>query len=218
MRTAAAELQSEVLNEIRQEPSVDIARVGVAVERGVVTLTGQVRTLAERQTVEAAAKRVRGVTAVANELLVDLLDEHVRGDVEIANAAVDALRWHVNVPEERIKVAVAKGWVTLTGEVPAYYQRSAAESAVLFLTGVRGVTNSIVLKPTAKVRDVRHQLAAPLHRYAQVEAEGIEVLTEGDKVTLNGRVHTWAERDLVQGAAWRVPGIAHVDNRLLVSG
>jgi osmotically-inducible protein OsmY len=217
MRTVQSDLQNNVLAELRWEPGIDSSRIGVAIEKGVVELTGQVRTLAEKRAAEAAVKRVRGVTAVANELEVELLAVHVRGDVDIAKAAVDALKWNVNVPDERIKVTVAKGWVTLEGTVPAAYQRLAAESSVEALTGVKGVLNHITVTPSASAQDVRRQLTSALHRYAQLEADSVDIAAEGNKITLTGKVHSWAERDLVQGAAWKVPGVAHVDNRLLVS-
>lgn len=216
MQTTQSDLQTTVLAELRWEPGIDSSRIGVAIEKGVVELRGQVRTFAEKLAAEAAVKRVRGVNAVANELEVDLVSTHVRGDVDIAKAAVDALRWNVNVPDENIKVTVAKGWVTLEGSVPNAYQRLAAESSVESLTGVRGVANRIAVVPQASSKDVRRQLTVALHRYAQLEADAVQVAADGDKVTLTGKVRSWAERDLVQGAAWKVPGVAHVDNRVLV--
>jgi osmotically-inducible protein OsmY len=216
MQTIQSDLQNNVLAELRWEPGVDSSRIGVAIEQGVVELTGQVSTFAEKQAVEAAVKRVRGVTAVANELQVELLTTHVRGDVDIAKAAMDALRWNVNVPEERIKLTVAKGWVTLEGSVTAAYQRVAAETAVEYLTGVKGVSNKIDLTPEASAKDVRRQLTVALHRYAQLEADAVKVAADGNKVMLTGTVHSWAERDLAQNAAWKVPGVTHVDNRLVV--
>ena len=216
MQSTQSDLQGHVLAELRWEPSIDASRNGVAVEKGVVELTGLVRTYAERQTAEAAVKRVRGVSAVANELKVDLITTHVRGDVDIAKAAMDALRWNVNVPDERIKVTVSKGWITLEGNVPYAYHRIAAESAVESLTGVVGVVNKITVAAQASPKDVRRQLVTALHRYAQLEAEAVQIAADGSKITLTGTVQSWAERDLVQNAAWRVPGVTHVDNKLTV--
>ncbi|HEX6810410.1 MAG TPA: BON domain-containing protein [Planctomycetota bacterium] len=217
MQTTQSDLQNNVLAELRWEPGIDSSRIGVAIEKGVVELTGQVRTFTEKRAAEAAVKRVRGVFAVANELEVDLLSIHVRSDVDIAKAAIDALRWNVNVPDERLKVSVDKGWVTLEGSVSAAYQRLAAEYAVESLTGVKGVLNHITVAPATSAKDVRRQLTTALHRYAQLEADAVQVAADGAKVTLTGKVHSWAERDLVQGAAWRVPGVTHVDNRILVT-
>jgi osmotically-inducible protein OsmY len=216
MQTTQSDLQNNVLAELRWEPGIDSSRIGVAIQKGVVELTGQVRTFAEKQAVEMAVKRVRGVTAVANELHVDLIPSHVRTDVDIAKAAMDALRWNVNVPDERIKVTVDKGWITLDGNVLHAYQRLAAESAVEDLMGVRGVSNRITLAPEVSAKDVRRQLTAALHRYAQIEAEAVNVTADGNRITLSGTVHSWAERDLAQGAAWKAPGVTHVDNHLIV--
>jgi osmotically-inducible protein OsmY len=217
MQATQIDLQNNVLAELRWEPGIDSSRIGVAIEKGVVELTGQVRTFAQKRAAEAAVKRVRGVDAVANELEVELLSTHQRGDVDIAKAARDVLMWHVNVPHERIQVTVDKGWVTLEGNVSAAYERFAAESAVESLTGVKGVNNKITVAPQANAKDVRRQLTTALHRYAQVEADAVQVAADGSRVVLTGKVHSWAERDLVQHAAWKVPGVAHVDNRILVS-
>jgi osmotically-inducible protein OsmY len=216
MGQTRSDLQDHVLAEIRWEPGIDSSRIGVAVEQGVVALTGQVRTFAERQVVEAAVKRVRGVTAVANELQVDLAPTHARGDVDIAKAAMEALRWHVNVPEERIKVSVDRGRVRLEGSVTSAHQRLAAQTAIECLTGVQGVVNEIAIAPGASAQDVRRQLTAALHRYAQLEADAITIVADGSKVTLTGTVCSWAEHDLAQTAAWKVPGVTLVDNKLSV--
>jgi osmotically-inducible protein OsmY len=216
MQTTQSDLQNNILAELRWEPGVDASRIGVAIEQGVVELTGQVSTFAEKQAAEAAVKRVRGVTAVANELKVDLAAPHVRTDVDIAKAAMDALVWSVNVPDEGIKVTVDKGWITLEGSVAHAYQRLAAHTAVEYLTGVRGVSNKIVLTPEVSAKDVRRQLTVALHRYAQLEADAVNVAAEGNKVTLTGTVRSWADRDLAQSAAWKAPGVTHVDNKLIV--
>jgi osmotically-inducible protein OsmY len=216
MQTIQSELQKNVLTEIRWEPGLDCSRIGVVVEQGVVALTGKVRTLAQRQAAENAVKRVRGVTAVANELEVDLIAAHQRDDVDVAKAAVDALRWNASVPDERLVVTVTRGWVTLEGKVDYAHQRAAAVAAVEVLTGVRGVTNRITVAPVLAAKDVRRQLTAALHRQAQLDADAIRIEVQGDRITLGGDVHSWTERDRVQDAAWRVPGVAHVDNHLAV--
>lgn len=177
-------------------------------------LTGQVRSLAEKLAAERAAKRVRGVHAVANELRVEVISGHVRDDVDIAKAVQNALRWNVSVPDDRIKIAVSKGWVSLEGDVPYGYQRRAAEAAVEHLVGVVGVTNSIVVRPPVSPGDVRRQLNAALHRYAQLEAQQVQVETSGGKVVLTGRVRSWHERQLAEDAAWAAPGVTNVDNRI----
>lgn len=216
MQTAESPLQNHVIAELRWEPGIDSSRIGVAVQKGVIELSGHVRTFAERLAAEAAVKRVRGVAAIANELQVDLVAHHVRSDADIAQAVLAALRWNVHIPDGRIKVSVSKGWITLEGTVPAAYQRQAAERAVEDLTGVTGVTNKIAIAPPTTVKDVRAQLTKALHRYAQLEADAVDVQTDGTRVTLTGTVHSWAEHDLVHNAAWKAPGVTHVDNKILV--
>jgi osmotically-inducible protein OsmY len=216
MQTLQSETQNNILAELRWEPGLDASRIGVAVEQGVVALTGKVQTLAQRQTAEAAVKRVRGVTAVANDLEVELVSGHERNDVDIAKAAMDALHWNVSVPDERLTITVTRGWVTLEGKVDYAHQRSAAVAAVEVLTGVRGVTNKITITPSVAAKDVRRQLAIALHRQAQLDANAIKIDVRGDRITLSGDVHSWTERDAVQNAAWRVPGVAHVDNNLAI--
>jgi osmotically-inducible protein OsmY len=127
------------------------------------------------------------------------------------------LRWNVLVPDEQIKITVADGWVTLEGKVSHDYQRRTALTVVQHLTGVVGVTNLIGIETQVSPLDLRRKLTTALHRYAQVEADGVHVKTEGGKVTLTGKVRSWRERDLVQEAAWSAPGVTEVDNRLLVT-
>jgi osmotically-inducible protein OsmY len=172
--------------------------------------------LLDRHTAEEVVKRVRGVHAVANELAVDLLDDFRRDDVQIANAVEHALRWNVMLPADRFRVAVSKGWVTIEGEVPFAFQRRALQDTVEHLFGVRGLTNLVSVKPAAAPEDVRRRINTALHRYAQLEADGIQVDVSGRKVVLHGKVRSWAERDRVQTAAWSAPGVSEVDNHLEV--
>jgi osmotically-inducible protein OsmY len=217
MKTMLNSLQKDVESELQWDPILDSARIGVAVDQGVVVLTGHVRNWMERHAAEEAVKRVRGVNTVANELKVDLQPAETRDDVEIGRIARDALRWNVLVPDEQIKVTVANGWVTLDGKVPYDFQRRNALAAVQHLTGVVGVSNLIRIETQVSPLDLRRKLTAALHRYAQLEADHIQVKTEGSKVTLTGKVRSWPERDLVQETAWSAPGVTDVDNRLMVS-
>jgi osmotically-inducible protein OsmY len=216
MKTAQTSLQKDILDELQWEPSLDSSRIGVSIEKGVAVLTGHVRNLVERGVAERAAKRVRGVTAVANELTVDLGRLEARDDADIAKAAVQALSWNVMVPQNRVQVTVSNGVVTLEGEVGYAYQRTAAQNTVEQLTGVKSVYNRLVVKPSVAPIDLRRKLNAALHRYARVEAEGINADVEGSRVVLRGKVHSWAERDIVQEAAWAAPGVSEVDNRLSI--
>ncbi len=216
MKTLTSNLRQNVLDELEWEPSIDAARIGVAVEKGVVVLTGHVRSLLDRRRAEEVAKRVRGVYAVANELAVDLIDAFQRDDVQIATAVEQALRWNVSLPADRFRVVVSKGWVTVEGEVPFAYQRQALQDTVEHILGVRGLTNRVTVRPSVAPNDLRRRINTALHRYAQVEAENVEVDVTGSKISLGGKVRSWAERDQVQAAAWSAPGVTEVDNHIEV--
>jgi osmotically-inducible protein OsmY len=191
--------------------------VGVAVADGVVTLTGHLDSYAEKYAAERAAQRVAGVKAVAVELDVRPIAGHQHTDAEIAAAVEWALRWNSLVPEERVKVMVERGWVTLSGELDWDYQREQALKAVRPLTGVLGVTNQMTLKPQVTPSNITQRIQNALQRQAEREAKGIEVVVSGHTVTLKGQVHSWAERKAAQGAAWSAPGISSVVNELRVA-
>ena len=211
-----AQLKKDVQAELEWDPCIDAAHVGVAVQDGVVTLTGHLRTFAEKSAVERAVKRVAGVRGVAVELDVQLEPPHRVSDAEIAAAVQTAFKWHALVPEDRIHFTVEKGWVTLTGLVDWEHQRHNAEAAVRPLTGVLGVANKIHLREREAPDYVAHRIHEALARYAEDEATHIEVLVEGGTATLRGTVHSWAERDIVQHATWSAPGIQRVFNELKI--
>lgn len=212
-----AQLKKDVEAELDWDASVDATHVGVAVKDGVVTLSGHLDTYAEKIAAERAAQRVEGVKALAVELDVKLAPGHRRSDAEIAAAAESALKWSTLVPEDRITVRVERGWVTLSGEVDWDYQRNHAAKAVRPLTGVVGVTNQIALKPQVTPANITHRIQSALQRQAEREAQHIEVIVSGHTVTLKGQVHSWAERNAAQGAAWSAPGITSVINQLRVA-
>jgi osmotically-inducible protein OsmY len=209
-----SELRRDVEKELEWDPAVDERRIGVAVIDGVVTLTGEVSTYAEKWKAERAVERVAGVRGVANELEVRLLGE--RTDTDIAKAATDALKWHVTVPADKIKVRVDKGWITLTGEVNWDFQRRAAERAVRDLPGVRGITNLIAIKPRVEPRDLKQKIEETFKREAALDARGIVVQVEGGEVTLRGKVRSWLERHEAEKAAWSAPGVTAVHNYITV--
>lgn len=211
-----AQLKLDVANELQWDPSINAAHVGVAVDNGVVTLTGHLNTFAEKFAIERAVRRVEGVKAVAIELDVKLAPGHVRSDTEIAHAVESALRWHALVPDDRVVAKVEKGWVTLGGELDWDYQRDSAERAVRTLTGVVGVSNLITLKPQVTPADIASRIRAALTRHAEREANHIDVAIAGSTVTLRGQVDSLAERAAAQGAAWAAPGITSVVNQLAV--
>ena len=210
------ELQQDVLRELEWEPSVDGAHIGVAVKQGVVTLTGHVSSYAEKYAAEKAAKRVHGVRAVANELDVKLPGSSQRTDEDIAAAAVSALRANTLVPDDKIKVTVNGGWVTLEGEAEWQYEKDAAEEAVRYLTGVKGVTNLINVKPRANPQDIKAKIEDALKRTAELDAQRISVEADGGKVILRGTVRSWAERETAERETWSAPGVWSVENYITV--
>ncbi|APW60546.1 BON domain-containing protein [Paludisphaera borealis] len=211
------ELQRDVLDELQWEPSVDAAEIGVTARDGVVTFTGCVPTYAEKVAAERVAKRIHGVKAVANDIEVRPIGTGERTDTEIAQAAVNALRWTSTVPGERVKVAVSKGWITLDGDVDWCYQKEAAEKAVHSQIGVRGVINQITIKPRASASDVKSRIEAAFRRSAELDAMKVQVETHDGKVTLRGDVRSWAERQEAERTAWSAPGVVQVEDLITVS-
>lgn len=209
-----SELRRDVERELELEPSVDERRIGVAVLDGIVTLTGEVRSYAEKWQAERTVERVSGVRGIVDELEVKPATE--RSDTDIARAAADVLKWNVLVPSDRIKVRVENGWLTLEGDVEWEYQRRAAERAVRNLPGVKGISNLIVVKPRVEPSDVRRKIEEAFEREAAIDAQHIDVAVNGSEVTLSGRVRSWAERHAAEKAAWSVPGVTAVHNYLTV--
>lgn len=211
-----SELKHDVEHELKWEPSVNEAHIGVSVKSGVVTLSGHVPAYAEKYAAEKAAKRVYGVKAVADELDVKLPGSSKRTDEDIAAACVAGLKAHYSVPDDKIKILVRSGWVTLEGEVEWQYQRAAAETAVRYLTGVVGVTDSISVKARVSTKDVKEKIEAAFKRSAEIDARRVAVDTHDGKVVLRGSVRSWAEREEAQQAAWAAPGVVAIENDLVV--
>lgn len=214
------DVQRSVQNQLNWEPGIsNPSKIGVAVKDGVVTLTGTVNSYFEKWAAERAAKRIAGVRALAVELEVKLFGSFKRTDTDIAKAAEDYLNWDVTVPNDRVKVIVEDGWVTLDGSVDWQYQKANAEDDVRNLAGVRGVSNNIVLKPVATVApaEIKSKIEAALKRSAILDAQSIKVQTEGSKVTLTGNVTSWVEREEAENAAWAAPGVTDVKDLINIS-
>jgi osmotically-inducible protein OsmY len=211
-----AELKADVLAELAWDPVLDAAAIGVIAKDGLVTLTGHLDTFAQKHAAERAVRRVAGVRGIAVELDVKLAPEHRRTDSDIAQAAIAALRWNSLVPDEHVKVEVEDAWVTLTGEVDWPYQFSSAEQCIRPLTGVRGITNLVKVKPRVRGNDIAHQITAALTRHAEREAQHIDIDVEDGTVTLSGSVDSLAEHDAAIGAAFGTRGVTSVVDKLEV--
>jgi len=209
-------LRQFIIDELDFEPSIDAANIGVAVEKGVVTLTGHVANYVEKLAAERAVKRVKGVKAIAQEIEVRFSNQPKRSDDEIAQRALDILTWSVQVPADSIQVKVEKGWITLTGAVEWQYQKQAAESAVRHLSGILRVSNMIEIEPHVAAADVHRKIMDSLKRNAEVEADSIRVVVDNGKVILEGKVKAWYERNLAERAAWSAPGVKAVEDRLSI--
>ena len=211
-------LRQNIIDELDFEPRVSSAHIGVAVQDGVVTLSGHVGSYAEKLAAEKAVKRVKGVKAIAEEIDVRYPEDKKTADDEIAARALSLLRWSAVVPTDSVMVKVQDGWVNLSGQVTWQFQRSAAEAEVRRLSGVVGVVNSITIKPRVQPVDIKHQIEAAFKRNAEIDARGIQVSVEdGGRVSLDGTVHDWREREAAGHAAWMAAGVMRVDDRLRIS-
>jgi osmotically-inducible protein OsmY len=210
------DLKQHVQSALDWEPSLDASDIGVSVDEGVVTLRGNVASYAEKVAAERVALRVYGVKAVANDVAVHLVSSFERTDTEIAQAAVGALKWNTVVPKDRVSVTVTNGWLTLSGTLDWQYQKDAAARAVRDLMGVKGVTNNITVQPRVKTIDVRDKIEAAFKRSAEIDARRINVNAADGKVILSGNVHSWAERQEAERAAWAAPGVTQVEDRLTI--
>jgi osmotically-inducible protein OsmY len=210
-----SEIQSDVMNELLWDPSVASSHISATSREGIVTLRGTVPHYFDKVTAEEAVQRVGGVRAVADEIEVDLMGSYRRTDEDIAEAALNALKWNYSTPLN-IKVVVEKGWITLSGIADWDYQRSAAKKAVAQLMGVCGVINHITIKSKVQPADVKTRIEAALKRSAESEGRKIGVAINGDQVTLTGKVHSFSEIEDATFAAWNAPGVMKVKNELRI--
>jgi osmotically-inducible protein OsmY len=216
IRKSDAELKTDVLAELKYEPSVKVTDIGVLAKDGAVTLNGYVGSYGEKWDAVNAAKRVAGVNAIADDIEVKLPDSIRRTDGEIAAAAANQIDWSTTIPRGAVEVTVSEGQTTLEGEVEWWYQKNAAENAVQYLAGVTGVTNAITIKPKLAPGDIETALKSALARSALLDAKTIRVETSANKVLLRGTVRNYFEREEAERVAWAAPGVYSVENQLKV--
>ena len=209
-------VQEDVIRELDWESVVHATEIGVGVKDGIVTLSGVVDSHAAKRAAERAAARVRGVRAVSSQLEVRPAGPVERTDADIAWAAANALAWNALVPQDRIAVSVTTGWILLEGAVERRFQKMAAEDAVADLAGVSGVTNLIAIRPVIPAPELKEEIEEALHRCAEVDPRNIVVEVEGDCARLWGSVHSLAQREAVERAAWSAPGLREVSNHLTI--
>jgi osmotically-inducible protein OsmY len=210
------DIERDVRDELQWDPDLDATDIAVSVRGGVVTLTGFVKSYTDKYEAEAAAKRVAGVSAVANDLEVRMPSVDERPDPEIARDAVSAIKSQLPISSERIKVVVKNGWVTLEGQVEWQYQKNTAENAVRRIKGVKGVSNLIVLKPRAEPTEIKDKIMEAFKRNAELDANRIHVEANGSEVILKGTVRSWVEREEAERVAWSAPGVTRVEDRIVV--
>lgn len=209
-------LRHDIIDALDWDPSVDSANIGVAVDNGVAVLSGHVPNYAQKFAAERIATGVKGVSAIADEIEVRYIGAPGHTDEDIAHRAVQMLNWDVMLPDDAVKVKVSKGWVTLEGQLDWEYQRRAAAADVRKLGGVMGVTNLISLKTRVQPADVSRRIEAALKRDAELEARQVRISALDGKVTLDGKVHSWREREAVERAAWSAPGVHKVEDHLSI--
>ena len=210
------EIQRDVESELEWDPEIDAKNISVKVNDGVVTLTGFTSSYTDKYSAERIASRIAGVRAVANDLEVKLATGSERPDPDIAHDAVERLQRDLPYSSRNIKVIVRTGWITLDGDVDWDFQRREAEAAVRSIKGTKGVTNLIRVKPRVSPTDVKMKIEQALKRSAEIDANNINVEADGSKVTLRGRVRSWAERKEAEKAAWRAPGVSEVVNEIRI--
>lgn len=209
------ELREDVERELAWDPKIDASKIAVTAKNGVVTLTGQVRNFLDKWEAEGVVKRVFGVTGIADDIEV-MLGGSKPNDSDLTERVLNALKWNVSVPADKIKPVVRDGWVTLEGKVRWYYQKTAAEGAVRYMHGVKGVTNSITIDNPVEPQDVSKKITEALTRNARIDAHQISVKASGHTAILDGSVRSVAERDEAEVAAWAAPGVNSVENHLSI--
>lgn len=213
-----SQIQADIMQELIWDPRVSHEHIGVSVTDGIATLSGTIPSYIEKSAAERAAQRVSGVKAVVEKIEVKLSGLYEKDDQDIAEAVLNLFKWHVEIPDKLIKVTVENAWVKLAGEVEWNYQRNAAEKSVRAITGVKGVSNNIILKVREVKADVvKQKIEDALKREALNEAKKINIAINGGTVTLSGKVHSFSEMNDAKLAAWSAPGVTKIENRLQVA-
>jgi osmotically-inducible protein OsmY len=211
-----ADVERNVKEELEWHPDLDATDIAVSVKKGVVTLAGFVKSYLDKYEAETAAKRVDGVSGIANDIGVRMPSVDERPDPDLARDAVMAIRTQLPISADQIKVVVQNGWVNLEGEAEWQYQRQTAENAVRRIKGVKGVNDQIKLKPRAVPSEIKRQIRQAFERNAQLDANHITVETDGSEVILQGTVRSWVEREEAERVAWSAPGVTKLDDRIVV--
>jgi osmotically-inducible protein OsmY len=212
-----SDIKQDLESELKWDPDVNATDVGVTVKNGVVSLTGFVPYYMDKYEAEKAAKRIRGVAAIANDIEVRPPSDYQKTDPELARAAIDAIAIELPSSHDKVKVLAKDGWITLEGEAEWQYQRSRAEAAAHKLRGVKGVINRMTLKPRVVATEIKSKIEDAFKRSAEVDAQHVSVVANGGEVTLAGNVHSWSEKQEAERTAWRAPGVIKVDNHIHIS-
>ncbi len=209
-----SQIQKDVMAQLKWEPFLNASEIGVAVKNGIVTLSGQVDSYLKKIAAEDAAKKIAGVKAIAEDIQIGISPANKKTDTEIAEAVVNALKWHTAVQEDKIKIKVENGLVRLEGEVEWEYQKTNATSAVVNLTGVLGVHNLIVVRPKIVSSSIEKRINEAFHRSATIDSSKITAEVSGTKITLRGKVRSYTEKEDAENAAWNASGVTSVTNNL----
>jgi osmotically-inducible protein OsmY len=210
-------LRQRVIEELNWDLALKAEQILVQVADGIVTLTGNVASHAERWHAEQAVAHVAGVVDLLNQIDVVLPSSHVRTDSDLVAAAVAALQWNTSLADHRVKVSVADGWLVLSGEVDSEHQRQTAGYAVRYLQGIKGISNDIVVKTHASAQTIKTDIESAFRRKAIIDAHAIDVRVEGGEVTLSGVVGSLPERDMARLTASGTAGVQKVVDNLMVS-
>ena len=208
------QIQKDVMEQLKWEPFLNFSEIGVAVKNGIATLSGQVDSYTKKLAAENAAKKIAGVKAIAEDIQIGVSPAYNKTDTEIAEAVLNALKWHAAVQEEKITIKVENGNVKLEGEVEWEYQRNNVTTAIENLTGVCSVFNLIRVKPKFTASDIEQKISAAYHRSATIDAGKITADVMGSRVTLRGNVRSFTEKEDAESAAWNAPGVISVDSKI----